>query len=121
MKNNFAGEIAVSVVLVLLLVALFDPMGWLMPMPAQLMAVALFVAAFAAFATFMWREHAVDERESLHRLIASRAAFLAGAGILVAAIVVQSFSHDVDPFLPLALGTMVIAKAAGLIYGRVRK
>ena len=81
-----------------------------------MMLSALLVVVFAFFASFVWREHAGDERESMHRMFAGRVGFLAGCAMLVAGIVFQSFSHTTDPLLVITLGIMIFAKIGALIY-----
>ncbi len=122
MRKAFWGEIIVSVLLVVLLLVFFKPSGApAMSMPGLMTVSAGIIAAFALFAVFVWREAARDEREELHRLIANRAAFLASALVLIIGVIVQSFAHANDPWLVGALAAMILAKVAGLIYGRVRR
>lgn len=120
MQNNINQEIAVSVILIILLILFLNPFGFLMPTTLFMMMVLALIVTFVIFASFMWKEHARDERESLHIMMAGRMAFLAGAALLVIGIVVQSFSHEIDVWLVLALGTMIFAKIIGLIYGRIK-
>lgn len=122
MPKSFWGEIAVSALLVVLLFVFFKPSGAAaMSMPGLMAVSAGLLIVFAVFAAFVWREDARDEREELHRLIANRAAFLASALVLIIGVIVQSFAHAVDPWIVWALGAMILAKVAGLIYSRVRK
>ena len=120
MKNNLLQEIFVSLILIILLVLLFNPFDFWMPSALLMMIVASFVAIFGSFVSFVWRENSKDERESLHKSIAGRAAFLAGASVLVAATVVQSFNHAIDPWIVTALGIMILAKTIGLMYSRAK-
>ena len=103
-----------------LLLVLLNPFGWWMPTAMAMMLTAALVAVFAVFASFVWREKPRDEREGLHRLLGGRWAFLAGALVLVVGIIVGEFAHNLDPWLPLALGAMILAKIVGLIYGRIK-
>ena len=114
MKNNLLQEIIVAAILVALAVLLVNPTGLWMPSTVQMMMVAGLVILFAVFASFMMSERAQDEREQLHRMLADRIAFLVGAGILVVAIGVQSFKHDINLWLILALSGMILAKIIGL-------
>lgn len=120
MKNNFIAEVVVVAVLVILLLVLVNPFGWWMPTATAMMLTAALVVMFAAFTAFVWRERPQDEREHLHRSFAGRLGFLAGTAVLVAGIVVQEFAHRLDPWLPIALGAMIIAKIVGFIYSRTR-
>ncbi len=120
MKNNFLQEITVSVVLIVLLILFLNPFELWMP-PALLMMMVLgLVIAFSIFASFIWRENSIDEREGLHKMMAGRIAFLAGTSVLVIGIIVQSFRHTLDFWLVLTLGTMILAKIVGLMYGRIK-
>mgnify|MGYP000452539675 CR=1 FL=1 len=120
MKNNLLQEISVSVVLIVLLILFLNPFGFWMP-PVLLMIMVLgLVVVFALFASFIWRENARDEREGLHKMMAGRIAFLAGTSVLVIGIIVQSFKHELDLWLVLTLGAMILAKIIGLIYSRAR-
>jgi len=84
------------------------------------MMIAGLIVVFALFASFIWGETAQDEREALHRFMAGRIAYLAGAGGLVVAIIVESLQHDLDPWLIGILGIMILAKISGLLYGRIK-
>ena len=120
MKNNFLQEICVSLALIVLLILFLNPFGFWMPNALLIMMIAGLIVIFALFAGFIWRENSRDERESFHKMMAGKFAFLAGAGGLIAGIVVQSLSHNLDPWLVAILGIMIFAKVIGLIYGRVR-
>ena len=120
MKNNFLQEIFVSLVLIVLLVLFLNPFDFWMPNTILIMMVAGLIVVFALFASFIWRESAQDEREALHRFMAGRIAYLAGAGGLVIGIIVQSLQHDLDGWLVGILGVMIFAKISGRIYGKVR-
>jgi len=65
---------------------------------------------FGLFASFILREKVVDERDGFHRTLAGRNAFLAGAGVLTLGIVIQGYSHAVDPWLVVALVGMIVVK-----------
>lgn len=121
MKNNYyIIETVIAVVLIGLAVALLNPFGWWMPdMLAKMIMVGLLII-FAVLVGFVWGEKARDEREMLHTMIAGRFAFLVGVAVLIAGIVVQNFNHAIDPWLVGALGTMVLAKVFGLVYGQTR-
>jgi len=122
MKNNILTELVVAVVIVVLLAFLVNPKEFFwMPDMNGVLLVVLLVVAVSIFGIFAWREVPADERESYHRLLAARIAFLSGAVVLVAGIVFQSVKHlPLDWWLAVALGTMVLAKAGGLIYGKTR-
>ena len=119
MAHSIIPEIAVSVILVALLALLLEPFEGFMAPPAFMGAIVGVVALFLVFAAFVWRERSRDEREGLHRLLAGRLAFLAGAAVLVAGIVVLSLRHALDPWLVITLAAMLLSKAGALIYGRL--
>lgn len=115
MKNNLV-EGGVVFVLVALLIILINPFDIFMPTMMQMLVVALAALLFALFAGFIWKEKAEDEREELHRFLAARFAYLGGAGILMLAVLVQSFAHDLDRWVIGALIGMLVAKVLGRIY-----
>ena len=108
----------VSAVLIVLLILFLNPFGLWMPPVLLMMMVLGLVVVFSTFASFIWRENARDERESLHKMMAGRIAFLAGTASLVIGIIVQSFRHELDFWVVLTLGIMILAKIIGFIYGR---
>jgi len=91
-----------------------------MPTTLLMMMILGLVAVFALFASFVWRENHRDEREGLHKMMAGRAAFLVGTALLTLGIIVQSLSHNLDPWLVLTLGGMIVAKVISLIYGQIK-
>ncbi len=121
MKNNNAYEFIISAVLIVLLIAFLNPFDIFMPTSLVMMMEALMIIIFGIFASLIWRERAADEREGLHRMIAGRIGFLAGAGVLVVGILVQTLSHSVDPWLVIALTAMILAKIIALIYTKNNK
>lgn len=120
MKNNFLQEIFISSALIVLLLLFLNPFGFWMPNTFLIMMVVGLIVVFALSASFIWRENVKDEREALHRFMASRIAYLTGAGGLVIGIIVQSFQHNLDGWLVFILGVMIFAKIIGLIYGRMK-
>ena len=61
-----------------------------------------------------------DERAALHRLMASRAAFLLGLAVLAVGTLWQTYAHALDPWLVCALVAVTIGKILGLLYGRMK-
>lgn len=103
-------EYIVGIILVVLLLLIGNPfMFW---MPSILAMTLLLVATLFAliYAGFVLKERGGDERDLLHRMLAGRAAYLAGIGILTLALLVQGLAHHIDPWIPGALALMVIAK-----------
>ncbi len=103
-----------------LLFLLLNPFGFWMPNGLLMIIVLILVVLFTIFASFIWKEKVKDEREAFHRMVADRVAFLVGSGVLVIGIVVQSFKHNINFWLVIALGAMIFAKIVGLIYSRIR-
>jgi heme/copper-type cytochrome/quinol oxidase subunit 2 len=114
------GEIAVSVVFLLLLVMKLDPFDLLMPTRVQMIIICLVVAAFGLYSAVLFRQKARDEREAQHLYRASHFAYIGGTAILVAAITVQSFLGQTDPWLFGILAAMVIIKMVTLIWSRMK-
>ena len=120
MKNNLLQEIGVSGILLVLLVLFLNPFDFWMPTTLLMMMVLGLVVVFALFASFVWRENHRDEREGLHKMMAGRIAYLTGTALLTLAIIVQSFKHELDPWLVFILAGMIVAKIISLIYGRIK-
>ncbi len=76
----------------------------------MMLSMAALAILVVAFIVFIVREQPRDEREVLHSLKGGQVSYLLGAIVLLVGIVVQSFAHNLDPYLPLALGVMIIAK-----------
>ena len=110
MANNTYSETAISATLIILLVAILNPFHLWMPDMLHMMMLAAALVVFGFFAAFVLRERATDERESTHRMLAGRAAFLAGTAALIAAIVYQSYLDQLDVWLVFVLVVMVISK-----------
>jgi hypothetical protein len=113
-------EIVVSLVFVVLLFLKLDPLDLLMANKVQMSILAVLVAAAGLYAGVLFRQRARDEREALHLYRASRFAYIAGVGLLVVAIALQSFHGGADPWLFYTLGGMVLVKLAILLWSRIR-
>ena len=91
-----------------------------MPPILLMMMIVGLIVVFALYASFIWRENSKDEREGFHKMMAGRVAFLVGTAVLVVGIIIQSFRHDLDFWLVLTLGAMILAKIIGLVYARIK-
>ena len=120
MKNKFIGELVISIALISLLVFFINPLDLLMPHALYPFMLPGLVLLFILFTAILWNEKPGDEREQLHKFIASRFAYFAGIFVLIAGIIFQSTSHKVDPFLIIAVCVMLLAKILGLVYGKVK-
>ena len=109
MKNNLK-ETIVTIGLIAIAILLLNPFHFWMPDMMVMCMLAITLALFGIFASFILRERSVDEREDQHKSLAGRNAFLAGSGILTLGIVVQGYTHTVDPWLVLTLIGMVAVK-----------
>lgn len=115
MKNNLS-ETIVTVSLVILALLLLNPFHFWMPDMMVMCMLAVTLGLFGVFASFILREKARDERDGAHRTLAGRNAFLAGAGVLTLGIVVQGYTHAVDPWLVVTLVVMVVVKIGTRIW-----
>jgi hypothetical protein len=115
MKSNLK-ETIVTVALIVVAVLLLNPFHFWMPDMMVMCMLAVTLALFGIFASFILRETVIDERESQHRTIAGRNAFLAGSGSLTLGIVIQGYTHAVDPWLVLTLVIMIVVKIGSRIW-----
>jgi phosphoglycerol transferase MdoB-like AlkP superfamily enzyme len=119
-KIKFINEITLSIALLVLVIFFFDPFMLWMPTPVTYMFVAILFIVFSLFAGFIWHERPNDEREQLHKILAARIGYLAGVGVLILALSIQTFNGHPDPWLIVALVTTVLGKLGGLLYSRLR-
>ena len=115
MKNNLK-ETIVTVALIAIAILLLNPFSFWMPDMFVVGMLALALGLFGLFASFILREKPEDERDNQHRALAGRNAFLAGAGVLTLGIVVQGYTHAVDPWLVVTLIVMVVVKIGTRIW-----
>lgn len=120
MKTNILGEVLISIFLIILLSLFLNPMELSMPRSFHMLIRPLLIAVFVVFTALVWKETAGDEREKLHKFIAARFAYFAAVATLIIGIILQSFQKTIDPWLVIALSTMLLAKIFGLIYGYFR-
>ncbi len=109
MKNNLV-ETLVAICLIILAILLLNPFHFWMPDMVVMCMLAFALGLFGVFASFILRESIVDERDAVHRTLAGRNAFLTGSGVLTLAIVVQGYTHSVDPWLVITLVAMIVVK-----------
>ena len=121
MKNKDIQEISIGVGLIILLVFTINPFHIFMPTKLTMMVVLAATVVALLFASFIWREHSEDEREDYHRLLASRAGYVAGATTLLLGMIVQAADGHVDSWLPGALGVMVLAKLVAHMHNSTHK
>ena len=88
-----------------------------MPMGTFFTILTVLIVLFGIFASFVWREKGGDEREVMLVHRSDRVAFLAGASVLLIAIIVEGITmHMSDPWVLGAFSVMIIAKSIGYIY-----
>lgn len=115
MKNNIK-ETIITFCLILIAVLLLNPFHFWMPDMMIMAILAMALVLFGIFASFVLREKSFDEREAQHKTIAGRNAFLSGSGILMVGIVVQGYTHSVDPWLVITLILMILVKIATRVW-----
>ena len=103
-------HITVAGILAFFLLALADLIPFWMPMMGELIALLIVVILLLVWAGFVMQEVAHDEREVLLKMKSGRIAYLSGLGVLMLALVVQGFTHAIDPWIAIALAVMVLAK-----------
>ncbi len=86
------------------------PKAVVMPTSFQMLLLAVVLVLISGFLVLLWREHPADEREEQNQALASRTAYTVGSIVLITALTVQSFQHDIDPFVPIALLVMIATK-----------
>jgi Na+-transporting methylmalonyl-CoA/oxaloacetate decarboxylase gamma subunit len=105
---KLGSELGVSLAVLIVLALLISP--YWMPMGVVVLCLAVLAALVFGLGVFVWRETPRDEREQQVMAQAGRSAYLLGAAILTAGVVVQTLQHSVDVWLVLALAGMVLAK-----------
>jgi hypothetical protein len=121
MKNNLLGETLISIILVGLLVFYLDPFEPMMPKPMHMIMIPLVIILFVFLAAFLWRETPGDEREQLHKFIASRIAYFVGTLTLIIAFIYQSLHHTIDNWIIITVCVMLLGKILASLYAKVRK
>ena len=116
MKSNLTLEGVVALVLVTLLALIWNPMHFWMPNMAHMSVLGLLLICFVAYAAFILREKAEDERDILHRMFAARAGFFTGTTILTIGVFLDALDGTADKWLVLTLVAMIIAKLATRLY-----
>ncbi len=117
MKNIFSahnrGDVLIGLFAVACLLLSTNLFHGFMPSSLVMILIGLFVATFALFAVLVWRENPQDEREAHMLLSADRLGFLAGAVVLMVALVIASVRHESTNVPVIALITMILTKLIG--------
>lgn len=114
-------SIIVAALIIPTLILVINPGGLWMPDMVQMTLAVVFLILFSVFAVFVMGERTNDEREQLHKLLAGHTAFLIGSALLAIAVLVQAMNHDIDPWLVVALGGMILTKLIGMIWAHRKK
>ena len=111
----------ISAIAILGIAILFLNPGHLsMPDNMVSMLIVVLIISFLTFAAYLFREKSSDERESIHILTAGRISYLIGVGTLIIGVILQALKHDIDPWLIIALCTMVFSKLISRIYSHFK-
>lgn len=114
--NKRITHTAVALLIGFFLLVIADGVPFWMPMMGELVALICVTVLLLLWASFVLTETAADEREVFLKTQSGRVAYLAGLGVLLVALVVQGLMHTVDPWIPAALATMVLAKHFARLY-----
>lgn len=74
------------------------------------MVIGLFAVGVMGYGSYAWLERPADERERELLMVASKHAYLVSSLVMAIGIIVQSINHDLDIWLPLALGSALTVK-----------
>ena len=89
---------------------LINPTGVVMPHDMHMFMLYAVVVIAASFAVMVIAEGKGDERERAHKAFAGRVAFFTGAWVMIVGIFVQTYTGVTDPWLLVALCTMLGGK-----------
>lgn len=115
MQNNLIHSI-VTFALLLTLLLISDALPFFMPDMMTMVILVVLAALMLVWVAFVLQENGGDERDKEHRMYAGRAAYLSGVAVLTGALLVQGFTHAVDPWIAGALGAMLFAKLVARLY-----
>lgn len=110
MKNRNIKEIIVTTALIILALLILNPFHFWMPDVMLVSILAIIFILFGIYASFIIREKVEDERESFHRMLAGRNAFLVGSAVLIVAMIYEAYTYMVDKWLVVALIAMILTK-----------
>lgn len=113
-----------SVVTILALASLIlvtNPFMSLMPTPTQMAVLVIVSVLLSISIAFIFTEHAVDEREVLHRFEASRVGYALGLTTLMLALLIQGFLHAIDIWIIIAIAIMLLAKVLVRFYDTAKR
>ena len=114
--NNKTLHIGVALTLVFFLLALADVLPFWMPDMNEMIVLLIVALLMLTWTAFVMYEGASDEREVMLRMHAGRVAYLSGICVLLIALIVQGFTHMIDPWIMVALGVMVVSKLCARLF-----
>lgn len=115
MNKNYL-HITVGLVLAFFLLTLADLVPFWMPMMGEMIALLIVSLLMLTWVGFVMKEVAHDEREVLLKMKSGRLAYLSGLAVLMLALIVQGFTHAIDPWIAIALAVMVVSKLFSRLY-----
>ena len=120
--NKIEQQLIITALFVVVLTLLLNPFGFFMPNELMYIMLGAVLVLFGVYMSFVLSENPKDEREQLHRYIANRSAYVWGSVALVVGIIYQGISDgQIDNWLLIVLGVMVISKVASLYYSDKHK
>lgn len=121
MMTPIVRDSIISALLLIFAVVLLDPFHAAMSMPSMITVSVGALILLVLLIVSLYRERARDEREGLHLMLASRIGYLFGASALVIGVITQAFSHNVDPWLVIALAGLLLGKLAAALYAQMER
>jgi hypothetical protein len=114
--NKTMVQTALAALIAFFLLVIADLVPFWMPMMGELVVLVCVTVLLLVWTSFVLTERAADEREVVLKTQSGKIAYVAGVAVLLLALIVQALSHAVDPWVPAALATMVIAKQLTRLY-----
>lgn len=107
---RYTNEIALTILMLILLVFLWNP--WFLWMPSQLdyMIAGALAVIILLYAGLVLKEKPEDEREEKLLMQAGRFGFITGVVVISVGIIFQTITSKPDIFLIVALAVMVLVK-----------
>jgi len=106
-------EVFISLVLIFVLIVFTQTSKSFQPQRFDMAMIITLSVTVILYLALFWKEKALDERETVHKSIAGRVAYVVGVLVLSTGIIYQSLSHNVDPWLMYTLIGMVLGKVLG--------
>lgn len=114
-------DILFLLLLIISTLLLLNPLNIIMTDSISMISIGIISLIVIAVLIFTWKENPKDEREELHLYIASRISFFLVTTLLLVALIVQTFNHNIDPWIPLSLCILLISKIIIIFYLRIKK